>query len=97
VSAGRQRMIAGWRVSTVASIALAFCMLLSISSVVGITVATQLASPEAVVTPAVILTEVVSDGPSASEATSTPVVYESVETPSAPALAPIPTPPTSDA
>jgi predicted anti-sigma-YlaC factor YlaD len=96
--AGRQRRVAGWRVSAVASVALAVCMLLSISSIVGATVAVQLSSPEAVMTPADAVTIVVSEDPVTSSATSTPIAsYGGIETPSTPALAPIPTPPTSDA
>ncbi|MFL7794411.1 MAG: hypothetical protein AB8I69_19875 [Anaerolineae bacterium] len=98
IVAGQQRRAAGWRVSAVASAALAVFMLLSISSVVGATVAAQLSSPEAVMTPAAAVTVVASEDLVTSSATSTPVVsYEGTETPSAPALAPVPTPPTSDA
>jgi hypothetical protein len=92
---GRQRRRAGWRVSAIASVALAICMLLSISSVVGATVAAQLTSPEAVVTPAAAVTAVASEDPATSQATSTPIVpREGVDTPSAPLLVPIPTPST---
>lgn len=98
IAIGRQRRIAGWRASAIASVALAICMLLSISSVVGATVAAQLTSPEAVVTPAAAVTAVASEGPAASQATSTPIAsHEGVEMPSGPMLAPIPTPPTPDA
>ena len=94
IAAGRQRRIAGWRVSAIASVALTICMLLSISSVVGATVAAQLTSPEAVVTPAAV-TAVASEDPATSRATSTPIVLrEGVETPSVPLLVPIPTPST---
>jgi hypothetical protein len=95
IVAGRQRRIAGWRVSAIASLTLSICMLLSISSVVGATVAAQLTSPEAVVTPAAAVTAVASEGPATSQATSTPIVpREGVDTPSAPLLVPIPTPST---
>lgn len=97
--AGRQRRVAGWRVSAAASVALAVCMLLSISSVVGATVAAQLSSPEAVMTPASVPVVASDDSvTSSATSTSTPIVpYGGIETPPAPALAPIPTPPTSDA
>ena len=93
IVAGHQRRVAGWRVSAIASVALAICMLLSISSVVGATVAAQLTSPEAVVTPISAVTAVASEDTATSWATSTPIVpHAGAETPSAPSLAPIPTP-----
>ncbi|MBN1979308.1 MAG: hypothetical protein JW918_18075 [Anaerolineae bacterium] len=93
IVAGRQRRIAGWRVSAIVGVALVSCILLLVSSVVGATVAAQLASPEAVVTPIAAVTAVASEGPAASWATSTPIVpHVGVEAPSASLLVPIPTP-----
>jgi len=98
VIAGRRRRVAGWRASAIASVALAICTVLLLSSIVGATVAAQLASPEAVMTP-LSATVVVAEGSVTPDATPTPIVSygESVDAPSTPALGPIPTPPTPDA
>jgi hypothetical protein len=97
VIAGRRRRVAGWRASAIASVALAVCTVLLLSSILGATVAAQLASPEAVMTP-LSATVVVAEGSVTLGATPTPMVSpESLGAPSTPALGPIPTPPTPDA
>lgn len=104
MAAGQNRRIAGWRVSATAGIAFAICAVLSLSSIVGVTVAAQTSSPEAVMTPAsataVLFTmRVLSDTRTPSIATPTPIASrEGVELSSILTLPPLPpTPPEPDA
>jgi predicted anti-sigma-YlaC factor YlaD len=95
--AGQKRQITGWRASATAGIALVFCAILSLSSIVGVTVAVQTSFPEAVMTPASV-TAIISDAHKASVATPTPVASrEGIESPSTLTLPPLPTPPEPDA
>ncbi|MBN1814528.1 MAG: hypothetical protein JXA14_21995 [Anaerolineae bacterium] len=93
----RKRRITGWRASATAGITLAICALLSLSSIVGVTVAAQTSSPEAVMTPASV-TAIVSDAYAPSGATPTPgASREGIESLSILTLPPLPTPPEPDA
>jgi hypothetical protein len=96
MAAGQKRRITGWRASATAGIALAICAILSLSSIVGVTVAAQTSPPEAVMTPAAVTADV-SDADTFSGATPTPgVSREDVELPSILTLPPLPTPPEPD-
>lgn len=95
--AGQKRRITGWRASATAGIALAFCVILSLSSIVGVTVAVQTSFPEAVMTPASV-TAIISEVHTTLGATPTPVASrEGIESPSTLTLPPLPTPPEPDA
>lgn len=97
--AGQERRITGWRASATAGIALAICTILTLSSIVGVTVAAQTSSPEAVMTPASV-TAVLSDvhTPAGSGATPTPIAsLEGIKSLSTLTLPPLPTPPEPDA
>jgi predicted anti-sigma-YlaC factor YlaD len=95
--AGQKRRIAGWRASATASIALAMCAILSLSSILGATVAAQTLFPEAVMTPASV-TVIIPDAYATSGATPTPgASREDTESPYSLTLPPLPTPPEPDA
>jgi predicted anti-sigma-YlaC factor YlaD len=102
MAAGQNRQITGWRASATAGIALAVCAILSLSSIVGVTVAGQTSPPEAVMTPASV-TAILSDAYTPSGATPTPgaptpgVSCNSTGSPSTLTLPTIPTPPEPDA
>lgn len=97
MAAGQKRQITGWRASATAGIALAFCAILSLSSIVGVTVAVQTSFPEAVMTPASV-TAIISGAHTTSGATPTPVASrEGIESTSTLTLPPLPTPPEPDA
>lgn len=97
MAAGQNRRIAGWRVSATAGIAFAICTILSLSSIIGVTVAAQTSSPEAVMTPAPA-TAVLFDARTPSIATPTPIASrEGIESPSILTLPLLPpTPPEPD-
>jgi len=94
----QNRQITGWRASATASIALVICAILSLSSIVGATVAAQTSSPEAVMTPASV-TPLFSMAPASSGATPTPIASrEGIESSSVLILPSLPpTPPDPDA
>jgi predicted anti-sigma-YlaC factor YlaD len=98
MAAGQKRQITGWRASATAGVALAFCAILSLSSIAGVTAAVQTSFPEAVMTP-VSVTVIISDVHTASGATPTPIASrEGIESPSSTlTLPPLPTPPEPDA
>jgi hypothetical protein len=84
LSASERRQARRLRVPAVASVVLAFSLMLALSPVVGTAVAARTLSPEAMVAP-VPFTVIVSDGLGTSAVTATPAI--SVE-----AARPLPTP-----
>ena len=95
--ARQRRQIVGWRLSAVASVVLAVCLMLSLSPVLGAAVVARTSPPGAMVIP-VPVTAVVSGERVASVATPTPVVSCEEAAPSpTPALMLLPTPPESEA
>jgi len=91
--AAGQRRVAGWRVSAVAGAVLAFCLMLSLSPVLGTAVAARTLPPEAMVAPAPA-TAVGTSEHVASLATPTPAISRGESTPSpTPAFMLPPTPP----
>jgi hypothetical protein len=96
--AGQKRRVTGWRASATAGIALAVCVILSLSPIVGVTVSAQPSFPEVVMTPA-SATAIIPDVYAPSCATPTPGTFpgEGIESPSTLTLPPLPTPPEPDA
>jgi len=91
--ATQQRLVVGWRVSAVASVVLAVCLMLSLSPVLGVAVAARTLPPAPMIAPAPATT-VVSGEQKISRATPTPVVSSEEVTPlPTPALMLPPTPP----
>jgi hypothetical protein len=91
LAAERQRQIAGWRASAVASAVLAVCLVLAASPVLGVAVA-QASLPARATLPSPV-TDVVSGDHAASTFTPTPAAFGAdTATPSAPPLVPLPTP-----
>jgi len=92
-----QRRVAGWRVSTVASVLLSVCLMLSLSPVLGMAVVAQTSPPEPVIAPApvtVVVSGQVSGAPLASLATPTPAIScEGATAAPTPAFVLPPTPP----
>jgi len=91
--ASQRRRVAGWRVSTVTSVVLAVCLMLSLSPVLGVAVVARTSPPKPMVAPAPV-TAVASGEPRASMATPTPVISCEEATPSpTPVFMLPPTPP----
>jgi hypothetical protein len=92
-----QRRVAGWRASALASVMLAFCLMLSLSPVLGPAAVARTLLPEAATAPAPETAAV----PGASLvplATPTPAIADGQATPApTPAFALPPTPPAPDA
>jgi hypothetical protein len=93
LTVSRQRHLAGWRVSAIASVALAVCLILIVPFWAGATTAMQI--PDAVVTPVVFVSVIPQDG--ANSVTPTPVITFQKEVEGTLTPVSVPTPPDLDA